>query len=376
MEIKVVDRYFKVTDESKKLIGELVLYTDGTPMWSSRMGTLLDVNPGAQHPFLIRESSGSRDCFKAIATFEEIPDEATIKPESLIYNRSNEKVKCPLCDEMIDGESAEYHAASHRVHSQIVAHIDKLKIDSIFGEGTYEKNKSKKESFTYGLSAVETPCTTQAVIASEAEGTDKPRETSYVFSGEAPTYMSTSMVGSLGQKQTVYTLEEKLNVMLNLSGSKTKEDLIRWIVCDGEPADESCIGHKVMHKYQHATFYNEWDECILVDNQMFESIDRYQVKLNDGSFTSTEYAKKIAGYDYSPKPEAEKKLKPVDENCLYKPVLTIGSDKEDRGQILVGIYDDAMCIFKKDYLKLEIMADKDKVYRIDDYDYGGGGNYD
>lgn len=70
------------------------------------------------------------------------------------------------------------------------------------------------------------------------------------------------------------------------------------------------------------------------------------------------------------------KLKPVDENCLYKPVLTIGSFKEDRSQILVGVYDDVLCIFNKDNLKLTQMGDKDKVYRIEDYRYGDEGNYE
>ena len=31
----------------------------------------------------------------------------------------------------------------------------------------------------------------------------------------------------------------------------TKEDLIRYIVCDGEPADESCVGHPVL-AFDHA----------------------------------------------------------------------------------------------------------------------------
>ena len=62
----------------------------------------------------------------------------------------------------------------------------------------------------------------------------------------------------------------------------------------------------------------------------------------------------------------ERKLKPVDENCLYKPVLTAKG-----GAIYVGKnFEDEYMVNRKDFV-----LRGGNILRLPDYDYGDGGNY-
>lgn len=91
-----------------------------------------------------------------------------------------------------------------------------------------------------------------------------------------------------------------------LTGCKTKENLIRYIVCDGEPADESCIGHPVKvfsidisyGGILSIKYKDEWLDRKLsgISNGVYESgniLDKKSV------FEQWDFAKKIPGYDYS-----------------------------------------------------------------------------
>lgn len=52
-------------------------------------------------------------------------------------------------------------------------------------------------------------------------------------------------------------VRSELELMLAITGCKTKEDLIRYIVCDGEPADESCVGHPILVHDKYDTIFDK-----------------------------------------------------------------------------------------------------------------------
>lgn len=103
--------------------------------------------------------------------------------------------------------------------------------------------------------------------------------------------------------------------LLNL---ETPQDLIRYIVCDGEPADESCVGHPVLVLVGGIN-NSEWAEKILTRiglNINEDTGERYE---NDGykspdfldggivyhtcDYNWYRFAKKKPGYDYTRKAE-------------------------------------------------------------------------
>lgn len=101
------------------------------------------------------------------------------------------------------------------------------------------------------------------------------------------------------------TFESKLDLMLKVTGCKTKEDLIRYIVCDGEPVDESCVGHPVLTGY-HKRNLNlaNWKEKKLQIIHKTETRNPYLISNQDDTFLEWVWvAKKIPDYDYTRKSE-------------------------------------------------------------------------
>lgn len=86
----------------------------------------------------------------------------------------------------------------------------------------------------------------------------------------------------------------QLPCIMQLLGLKTKEDLIRYIVCEGEPADESCVGHPVMFK--NFTSVGFPFELILKDIHRDDG-DIFLYESKSGFYYH--FAKKKAGYDYN-----------------------------------------------------------------------------
>ena len=116
-----------------------------------------------------------------------------------------------------------------------------------------------------------------------------------------------TMWGVPAQEFKNLCFDSQLKCVLTLLGLKTKEELIRYIVCDGEPADESCIGHPVLEVVDglsaHPIFYN----MILVGIEETENVtNRYKLAYDLIAYqecahknTWAKFVKKIPGYDYS-----------------------------------------------------------------------------
>lgn len=112
-------------------------------------------------------------------------------------------------------------------------------------------------------------------------------------------------------KVNLGTFESKLDLMLNITGCKTKEDLIRYIVCDGEPVDESCVGHLVL--FVDDIDDKDWTDGILTEILLpEEKLDQDTAGIYGCKFVSQNcghlslyynFAKKKPGYDYTRKAE-------------------------------------------------------------------------
>lgn len=102
---------------------------------------------------------------------------------------------------------------------------------------------------------------------------------------------------------TIDIYESKLDCLLDnarmITGIETKEDLIRYIVCEGEPADESCIGHPVLFNYSDS---NRWIVSLLlrIDEDRAHKHDSWQ-KYISINYTAYAFARKMPGYDYTQK---------------------------------------------------------------------------
>lgn len=95
--------------------------------------------------------------------------------------------------------------------------------------------------------------------------------------------------------------QNKIEIMKSIAEVETIEDLIRYIVCDGEPADESCVGHPVLFSgitpLSRQKF--NWKEGVLIGIQ--ENPIGYHEEKPPGDLIAWPFAKKIPGYDYSEK---------------------------------------------------------------------------
>jgi len=99
-----------------------------------------------------------------------------------------------------------------------------------------------------------------------------------------------------GKKTDMYesSFECLMNIAPMISGCKTKEELIRYIVCDGEPADESCVGHKVYLDNGYR-FMESITDILKEIDIVGDGVPEYGGE--NGYYY--EFAKKIPGYDYS-----------------------------------------------------------------------------
>lgn len=97
---------------------------------------------------------------------------------------------------------------------------------------------------------------------------------------------------------------DKLTCILLLLGIETKEDFIRYLVCDGDPADESCIGHPVLVGNYHGDdiiWFQRKLKCTdhIIAHMPYLTI----VNLSDAQPEYEEnwhFAKKKPGYKYPP----------------------------------------------------------------------------
>jgi hypothetical protein len=111
--------------------------------------------------------------------------------------------------------------------------------------------------------------------------------------------------------------ESKIEIMKSLANVQTKESLIRYLVCDGEPVDESCVGHPVLYDDENtdisdkghgsSALHIEWKTGVLKkidkENEWYPYHICMERKTCFGEIyhlhPSTEFAKKKPGYDYS-----------------------------------------------------------------------------
>lgn len=112
-------------------------------------------------------------------------------------------------------------------------------------------------------------------------------------------YKKDCIIAMIKQQLSISDLpeKEKFDMIMDVAdklGIKTKEYLIRGLVCDGEPADESCIGHPVL--FLDSLYMGKWHE------RQLEGFDKnnlpFSKTLHD-EFFIWEFAKKKPGYDYT-----------------------------------------------------------------------------